>query len=225
MSQTVVAAKLSKPLAEFVGTFIMVFCGCGAMTVNEITGGTVTHVGVGIVWGAIVMIMIYSLGKISGCHINPAVTISFWATGRLKLNEVPTYIVSQILGATTAGLVLTSLFPESQEIGMTLFSGSETQAFIVETIITFILMLVILNVANGSKEEGIVAAIAIGFYIMVAALFAGPVTRASLNPARSIGPALAIGNLAGLWIYIVAPILGALLSIPVWKIINAKSTE
>ena len=218
-------AKYSKPLAEFIGTFAMVFCGTGAMTINEVTAGSVTHVGVGLVWGAIVMVMIYSLGEVSGCHINPAVTIAFWAAGKFKLRSVPIYLTAQVLGAAAASYTLSYLFPESLELGMTLFTGSVEQAFIMEFIITFLLMFIILNVATGSKEQGLMAGLTIGFYVMIAALFAGPITRASLNPARSLGPALATGNFEGLWLYIVAPIAGALISIPFWKIIKAGKSK
>lgn len=222
MSRTAVAARLSKPLAEFIGTYAMVFCGTGAMTINEVTGGAVTHVGVGLVWGAIVMVMIYSLGEVSGCHINPAVTIAFWAAGKFDPKQVPIYLTVQVLGALAASYTLKFLFPESLELGMTLFTGPVEQAFLLEFIITFFLMFIILNVATGSKEQGIMAGLTIGFFIMLCALFAGPITRASLNPARSIGPAIASGNLQDLWVYIAAPIAGALLSIPVWKIIHYK---
>ncbi len=225
MSQTAVAARLSKPLAEFIGTFALVFCGTGAMTINEVTQGAVTHVGVGLVWGAIVLVMIYALGDVSGCHINPAVTIAFWAAGKFEGKLVPIYLIAQVVGAIAASLTLQFLFPESLELGMTLFSGSATQAFVMEVIITFFLMFVILNVATGSKEQGLMAGLTIGFYIMLAALFAGPITRASLNPARSIGPALVSGNMEELWLYILAPIVGALLSIPFWKVINSNKTN
>ena len=203
----------------------MVFCGTGAMTINEVTQGAVTHVGVGLVWGAIVLVMIYSLGEVSGCHINPAVTIAFWAAGKFELKSVPIYLISQVSGAIAASLVLNYLFPESLELGMTIFSGTIEQAFLLEFIITFFLMFIILNVATGSKEQGLMAGLTIGFYIMLAALFAGPITRASLNPARSIGPALVSGNLESLWLYMVAPTLGALFSIPFWKIINYQNSN
>ena len=139
MSQTVVAARLSKPIAEFIGTYAMVFCGTGAMTINEVTGGAVTHVGIGLAWGAIVMVMIYSIGRISGCHINPAVTIAFWAAGKFEGKHIPGYLLAQTLGAIAASFTLTALFPDSLELGMTLFTGTPQQAFLLEMIITFFL--------------------------------------------------------------------------------------
>ena len=220
MSQKAVVARFSKPLAEFIGTFALVFCGTGAMVVNEVSQGAVSHVGVGLVWGAVVLAMIYTLGEVSGAHINPAVTISFWATGKFKGKEVPVYVFSQIAGAIAASYTLKALFPTSKELGATIFEGSIQQAFVLEFIISFFLMFVILNVATGSKEQGLMAGISIAFYVMLAALFEGPITRASMNPARSIGPALASGLMDQLWLFIVAPTVGALTSIPFWKIIT-----
>lgn len=207
-------------LAEFIGTFGLVFCGTGAVIVNEIIPGSVTHVGIAITFGLIVMVMIYALGSISGAHLNPAVTIAFACHGSFQLKEMFPYIGSQLAGALTASAVLKFLFPLSVLLGTTLPAGSSAQAFILECILSFFLVLVILGVAKGSKEQGLFAGIAIGGVVLLEAMFAGPVSGASMNPARSIGPAIVAGELKQLWIYITAPILGAIIATAVHKIIN-----
>ena len=196
-------------LAEGIGTLIMVFCGCGAMTVNEITNGEIGHAGIAIIWGLIVMAMIYAFGEISGAHFNPAVTIGFAVSGKFKWNKVPLYIGAQILGAFLAIVMLWVLFPESQSYGHTFprEGFAPYKAFILEALLTYFLMLVIINVSSGSKELGTMAAIAVGSIILLEAMFAGPVTKASMNPARSIAPAIISGNLDHLWLYITAPII------------------
>lgn len=148
--------------------------------------------------------MIYAFGPVSGAHINPAVTIGFFAAGRFSGRETLPYIVSQLGGAFAATLVLKFLFPENQNLGSTLPHGSSMQSFILEFILTYFLMLVILNVALGSKEIGILAGIAIGSIVQLEAMFAGPITGASMNPASSIMPGLVSGNIDTLWIYIIA---------------------
>ena len=214
---------MRKYVAELIGTFIMVFCGTGAVVIDQQTAGGVTHVGVSITWGLIVMSMIYCLGNVSGAHMNPAVSIAFAVSGRFKINLLPGYIFSQLLGALLASLTLKLLFPTSQFLGGTLPAGSEIQSFVLELLLTFILMLVIMNVAHGSKEQGMFAGIAIGSVVGLEAMFAGPICGASMNPARSIAPAIASGHLAHLWIYVAAPIAGAVIAIPVWKYLNLQS--
>jgi len=204
---------MKKYLSEFIGTYGLVFAGTGAIIVNDITGGVVTHVGVAITFGLIVMAMIYAFGEISGAHINPAVTIGFWFSGRFAGNLVLPYIISQLAGAFFASATLKFLFPEHASLGITLPAGVELQSFILEMILTFFLMLVIINVSTGSKEIGVMAGIAVGVTVLLEAMFAGPVTGASMNPARSVAPAVISGNLTHLWIYIAAPVLGALLAI------------
>lgn len=202
-------------LAEGIGTFSMVFCGCGAMTVNEITNGEIGHVGIAIIWGLIVMAMIYAFGEISGAHFNPAVTIGFAVSSKFNWNKVPLYVIAQIAGAFLAILILWILFPESESFGHTYPRDgfAPYKAFILEALLTYFLMLVIINVSTGSKELGTMAAIAVGSVILLEAMFAGPITKASMNPARSIAPAFISGNLEHLWLYITAPILGALLAV------------
>jgi len=207
-------------LAEFIGTFALVFCGTGAIIVNEVIPGSVTHVGIAITFGLIVMAMIYALGEKSGAHLNPAVTIAFTVNGNFPVKEMGPYIISQLAGALAASAVLKILFPSSVLLGTTIPSGSNMQSFVLEFILTFFLMLVIINVAKGSKEQGLFAGIAIGSVVLLEAMFAGPVCGASMNPARSLGPAIVSGEIKQVWIYITAPILGAITAIVIYKLIK-----
>ena len=213
---------MQRYISELIGTFALVFCGPGAVIMNDVSGGTVTHVGIAITFGLIVMAMIYSIGEISGAHINPAVTIAFWASGRFDKKEVLPYITAQIIGALLASTILYQLFPLHETQGATLPLGSAMQSFILEVILTFILMFVIIKVSTGSKETGTMAGIAIGGVVGLEAMFAGPITGASMNPARSIAPAIFSGNFEHLWLYITAPIIGALLAILACRAIKGK---
>lgn len=208
---------MKKYLAELIGTFLLVFCGTGAMVIDQQTGGAVSHVGVSITWGLTVMSLIYSIGSVSGCHINPAVSIAFTLAGRFKANLLPGYILSQLAGALLASLTIKLLFPGNALLGATVPAGTEMQSFVLELLLTFFLMLVIMNVAHGNKEQGQFAGIAIGAVVGLEAMFAGPICGASMNPARSIAPAIISGHPEPLWLYITAPITGAALAIPVWK--------
>ncbi|MBS1636115.1 MAG: MIP family channel protein [Bacteroidetes bacterium] len=207
-------------LAEFIGTFALVFCGTGAIVINDYTGGAVGHIGISITFGLIVSAMIYSLGDISGAHLNPAVTIAFWAGRLFPGREVFPYIFSQLIGAVMASLVLLILFPANATLGATVPAGSGIQSFVLEFILSFILMFVIVHVAKGSKEQGMFAGLAIGSVVLLEAMFAGPVCGASMNPARSIAPALVSGHPDHLWIYILAPVLGAVLAMGAWKVLK-----
>ena len=207
-------------ISEVIGTFALVFCGTGAMVINDFTGGTVTHVGVAITFGLIVMGMIYAFGDISGAHMNPAVTIGFAYAKKFPWKEVPAYVLAQLIGAFLASGILLYLFPESQTLGATLPGLSALKVFIFEIILSFFLMVVIINVSTGSKEIGVVAGIAIGSVVLLEAMFAGPITGASMNPARSIAPAVVSGNIADLWIYIFAPIIGCVLAVVSCKLVK-----
>jgi aquaporin NIP len=207
-------------ISEIIGTFALVFCGTGAMVINDFTGGTVTHVGVAITFGLIVMGMIYAFGDISGAHMNPAVTIGFAYAKKFPWKEVPAYVLAQLIGAFLASGILLYLFPESQTLGATLPGLSALKVFIFEIILSFFLMVVIINVSTGSKEIGVVAGIAIGSVVLLEAMFAGPITGASMNPARSIAPAVVSGNIADLWIYIFAPIIGCVLAVVTCKLVK-----
>lgn len=214
--------SMQKILAEFTGTFALVFCGTGAIIIDQQTGGAVTHVGVAITFGLIVMAMIYALGNISGAHINPAVTIAFTIARRFKIKDVLPYVISQLAGAFAASIVLKFLFPQNETLGTTLPAGEAMQSFVLEFLLTFFLMLVIINVATGSKEQGMFAGLAIGSTVLLEAMFAGPICGASMNPARSLAPAVVSNHTEYLWIYLTAPIAGAALSILVWKYLTSN---
>lgn len=212
---------MKKYISELLGTFAMIFCGTGAMTINEVTEGAVSHVGIAITWGFIVIAMIYAFGEISGAHFNPAVSIAFAFAKKFEWKEVPKYITAQLIGAFLASIILRILFPTSELIGMTVSSFDVSwRAFVLELLLTFFLMLTIITVSTGSKEVGIVAGFAIGGVVLLEAMFAGPMTNASMNPARSIAPAVVAGNLKDLWLYILAPILGALLAILACRLVK-----
>ena len=204
---------MKRLLAEYIGTFILVFAGTSAIVVNDISGGAVTSVGIALVFGLTVSAMIYTLGDISGAHINPAVTIAFWYARRFPGKDVPGYLICQILGALTASVVVSLLFHGHPTLGGTLPSGTAVQSFVMELLLTFILMLTIISVATGAKEKGVMAGVSIGGVVALDALFGGPVSGASMNPARSIGPALVSGHLQELWIYLLAPVIGACLAV------------
>ena len=205
---------MKKHLAELLGTFTLVFAGTGAIIVNDVSGGVIGHMGIALTFGLVVMAMIHTFGDVSGSHLNPAVTLGFSVAGRFAWKEVPGYILAQIIGAVAASGVWRLLFPAHEKLGVTLPSGTATQSFILEFILTAILMLVILRVSTGAKEKGITAGIAIGGIIGLEAMFAGPICGASMNPARSLAPALVGGQMQHLWIYLTAPVLGALLAVP-----------
>ena len=216
---------MRKCVAESLGTFILVFCGTGAIIINEETGGTLTHVGIAITFGLVVMAMIYALGNISGAHLNPAVTIAFTLAKRFEIRQLVPYVISQLTGAVLASIVLKYLFPSNEFLGSTIPAGSAWQSFVLEFILTFILMLVIINVATGGREQGMFAGLAIGSTVLLEAMFAGPVSGASMNPARSFAPAIVSGHTDNLWVYIVATISGAALAIPVWMFLNQKQMK
>ena len=200
---------MKKYCAEFFGTFGLVFAGTGAIIINQVSGGAITHVGIALTFGLIVLAIIYTFGDISGAHFNPAVTIGFWAAKRLPGNAVMPYVASQIAGALSASALLRVLFERNELLGATMPAGSELQSFVLEFVPAFFLMLTILNVSTGAKEKGITAGIAVGAVIALEAMFAGPICGASMNPARSLAPALVSDHLEHLWLYLVAPTLGA----------------
>lgn len=199
--------------AEFIGTFVLVFAGTGAIVINETSGGAVTHVGIALTFGLVVLAMIYTVGDISGAHLNPAVSLGFFAARRFSFRELVPYVLSQCAGALAASGLLRFLFPQNATLGATQPAGSATQSFILELILTAILMFVILNVSTGAAEKGITAGIAVGAVIGLEAMFAGPISGASMNPARSMAPAVVSQQLSSLWIYLVAPTTGALLAV------------
>jgi aquaporin Z len=210
--------------AEFIGTFALVFCGTGAIIIDQQFGGVVTHAGVAITFGLVVMSMIYALGDISGAHLNPAVSIAFMLKGDFPANNLPGYIFSQLCGASAASFVLKLLFANSKYLGGTQPAGSDVQSFVMEAIMSFFLMLVIINVAEGGKEKGMFAGLAIGAVVGLEAMFGGPVSGASMNPVRSLGPALVSWHPEHVWIYVLAPILGMAAAVPVCNYLTFKET-
>jgi aquaporin Z len=212
--------NMNKLLSELLGTFILVFAGTGAIVINDVSGGVIGHAGIALTFGLVVMAMIYTFGDVSGAHLNPAVTIGFAVAGRFEWKSIPGYVLAQIAGALAASGVLRLLFPTHDKLGATLPAGSAMQSFVLELILTAILMLAILRVSTGAKEKGITAGIAIGGIIALEAMFAGPICGASMNPARSLAPAVVSGHLEHLWIYLTATVLGALIAVPLAKAVE-----
>lgn len=208
---------MKKYVAELIGTFALIFCGTGAVIINEQTNGQVGHIGIAMTFGLIVTALIYAFGDKSGAHFNPAVTIAFSLANLFPAKKILPYIVSQIVGAFIASLLLKLLFPANLNLGATIPTGSHLQSFILEIVLTFILMLVILFTSQGSKETGTMAGLAIGGVVLLEAMFAGPISGASMNPVRSLSPAIVSGNIATLWIYLTAPVLGAALATLIWR--------
>jgi aquaporin Z len=198
--------------AEAIGTFALVFAGTGAIVINEVSGGKVTHIGISLTFGLVVMAMIYAVGDVSGAHLNPAVTLGFWFARRFSATSALPYIGSQLIGAFAASGLLWAMF-QGSDLGATHPAGSVWQTFTLETVLTAMLMFVILGVATGSKEKGLLAGVAIGGVIAFEALFAGPISGASMNPARSLAPAVVSGSIADVWIYLAAPVLGAAIGV------------
>jgi aquaporin Z len=199
--------------AEMIGTFALVFAGTGAIVVNDVSGGTVSHVGVALTFGLIVLAMIYAVGDVSGAHLNPAVTLGFFAARRLPGRSVLPYVASQCAGAFAASLCLRLLFPLHGTLGATLRRGDAVQSFVLEILLTCLLMFVILSVSTGAKEKGITAGIAVGAVIGLEALFGGPISGASMNPVRSLAPAVVSRQFESLWVYLSAPMLGSVVAV------------
>ncbi len=199
-------------LAEAFGTFCIVFFGTGAIIVNDMSDA-VSHTGVALIFGLVVFAMVFALGDISGAHFNPAVTMGLYLAQRISGKTILPYILSQITGALIASILLHLLFPTHETLGATMPAGSLTQSWMLEVMLTTALMLVILIVTMQASKNSIMPALAIGSVIALAALFAGPISGASMNPARSLGPAVVSGNIADLWLYLSAPILGAVIAV------------
>jgi MIP family channel proteins len=209
--------------AEFIGTFALVFAGAGAVMVDAKTG-TLGHVGVAITFGLVIMAMIYAVGHISGAHFNGAVTFAFALSRHFPWARAVGYWAAQLLGATTAALLLRASLGDIADVGATLPSGSQAQSFFWEIVMTFFLMFVILAVATDTRAVGEAAAIAIGGTIALDAMFGGPISGASMNPMRSAGPAIASGNFHALWLYIVAPVAGASIGALAYQFVRGEST-
>ncbi len=205
-------------LAEALGTYCLVFAGTSAIVINA--SGAVSHVGVALTFGLVVFAMIACLGDISGAHLNPAVTIGMLLARRLPARFVLPYILSQCGGAVLASLTVRVLFPTDPGLGSTNPAGPIYQSWLLELLLTAGLMFVILSVSTGAREKGITAGLAIGGVVTIVALMAGPISGGSVNPARSLGPALASWQLGSLWLYLTAPVAGAALAIPVCRCVR-----
>ncbi len=201
-------------IAEFLGTFFLVFCGTGAIVINDVTSGAISHVGIALTFGLVVLAMIYTFGDVSGAHLNPAITVGFFLARQFKGRDILPYVLSQVAGAFAASALLRFLFPSHGTLGATLPRGSDLQSLVLEGVLTFFLMVVILRVSTGAKEKGVTAGIVVGAVIALEAMFAGPICGASMNPARSLSPAIVSGNVEDLWIYIVGTMLGAAAAVP-----------
>jgi aquaporin NIP len=212
---------MKKYLAEVIGTFILLFVGTGCVVVEQQTGA-LGLTGIATVWGLVIIALIYAFGDISGTHLNPAVTVAFAVDKRFEWKEVPAYLVAQFIGAISASVLLHSLFPENKTLGITQPSGTMLQAFVMETVMTFILMMIILRVSVGAKEKGITAGIAIGGTVWFLVLFGGPICGTSLNPTRSLAPAIVTANFQSLWLYMVAPFVGALSAVLVHRVLHSE---
>ncbi|HLF24787.1 MAG TPA: MIP family channel protein [Anaerolineae bacterium] len=206
-------------VAELVGTFGLVFAGCGAIVINALSAGQVTHVGVGLTFGLIVAVMIFATGHLSGAHINPAVTLAFAVFRHFPRRLVLGYWVAQLAGALAATLLLLAMFGNAANLGATLPSGSEIQSFVLEIVLTAILMFVIMAVAT-DKRGSSPAAVAIGGTVALEAIFAGPISGASMNPARSLAPALVANVMSAQWLYLIGPIVGALIGAGLYEIVR-----
>jgi len=212
-------------LAEFVATFVLVFAGCGAVVFDSVSHGQITHVGVSVTFGLVIAAMIYATGYISGAHINPAVSLAFALTRHFPVSRVPLYWLAQFLGGIAAAGLLRALFGNAAHLGTTLPSGSDAQSLVMETVLTFFLMFVIMAVATDDRAVGQAAALAIGGTVLLDAMFGGPISGASMNPARSLAPAVVSGTLGHLWVYIVGPVAGALLGAFVYKLARGEKPE
>ncbi|EOY15995.1 Major intrinsic protein - like 10 [Theobroma cacao] len=220
-------SNLQKTVAELVGTYFLIFAGCAAALVNEVQ--TLTIVGIAIVWGLVLMAAIYALGHISGAHFNPAVTLALAAARKFSWKLVPMYLLAQLLGAALASLTLRVLFHDQGGIQATMTqykdSTSDLEAITWEFIITFILMFNICAVATDHRASRDLAGVAIGATLLFNVIIAGPITGASMNPARSLGPAVVSGVYKNLWVFIVAPILGAMAATLVYSILRVPKPE
>ena len=211
-------------VAELIGTFALVFAGAGAIMVDAKTHA-LGHVGVAITFGLVIMVMIYALGHISGAHFNPAVSFAFALSRHFPWSRVAAYWLAQVAGAILAAAILRGSLGDVAHAGATLPSGSQGQSFLWEIVLSFFLMLVVMAVATDTRAVGEAAAIAIGGTVGLDAMFGGPISGASMNPARSLGPALVSADLHALWIYLTAPLLGAALGAIAYQFVRGEETR
>jgi aquaporin NIP len=200
-----------KVVAEIIGTFFMIFAGCGSVIIDKKTDGSITHLGVSLVWGMVVMILIYTIGHISGAHLNPSVTLAFAVVRRFPWTQVPAYIGAQVFASISAGFVLRLMFGEVAHMAATVPAGSTMQSFVLEIIVTFFLMFVVSAVATDTRAIGELAGLAVGTTVAMNVIVAGPISGSSMNPARTIGSAVSGNKYTSIWIYMVAPVVGAIM--------------
>lgn len=210
-------------LAEAVGTFILVFIGCGAILVNESSGGALGHAGIAMTFGLTVMTVIFAIGHVSGAHINPAVTIALLMIKRVSLTKTMCYCVAQIIGAVLAAIALKYTVATGDNLGVTMPVGSTTQAFLMEMVMTAFLVFMVVGLVTDPRASSSLGAIAVGGVIAVDAFVGGPITGASMNPARSLGPALVSGQLEHIWLYIFAPLIGGMIGAGLYWMIGART--
>ena len=209
---------MRKYVVEGITTFCLVFCGTGAIVINEVTDGTIGHLGIALSFGLIVTIMIYTFGNISGAHMNPAVSFVCFVQKEMPFTEFAKCILAQASGAILASVLLKMLFPDSVSLGATIPAGSDLQSFVLEVFLSFMLMLVIERVKSNATMAGII----IGGVVALEALFAGPICGASMNPVRSLAPALVSGHYQSLWIYLTAPFIGMYLGSMTSRFISSQ---
>ena len=208
-------------LAEFFGTFALVFAGTGAIVVNDISDGAVTHGGIALTFGAIVFACVVALGNTSGAHLNPAVSFGLWLAQRFAGRDVLPYVLSQLAGAVAASVAIRLLFPDHMSLGGTAPAGSSGQSFALELLLTLFLTFVILATTFGPSVNKLFVAATVGLTVGLEAFFAGPISGASMNPARSFGPALVAWQMGSLWVYLIAPTVGAAVAVPVCRSVYA----
>jgi MIP family channel proteins len=212
-------------LAEAIGTFALVFAGCGAIMVNAKTDGALGQVGIAISFGLVIMAMIYAVGHVSGAHFNPAVTFAFALSRHFPWQRLATYWAAQLAGAIAAAALLRASLGDLADLGATVPSGSDGQAFVWEFVLSFFLMFVIMAVATDTRAVGEAAAIAIGGTVGLDAMFGGPITGASMNPARSLGPALIAPEFSSIWVYLFAPLIGTALAAVTYQLIKGRGAS
>ncbi|CAL5191209.1 unnamed protein product [Lathyrus oleraceus] len=212
-----------KVFAEVIGTYLLVFVGSGSAAMNAIDENKVTKLGASLAGGFIVTVMIYAIGHISGAHMNPAVSLAFATITHFPWKQVPFYIAAQLTGAISASYTLRALLEPSKHLGATSPSGSNIQALIIEIVTTFTMVFISTAVATDSKAIGEVAGVAVGSSVCIASIVAGPISGGSMNPARTLGPAIASASYKGIWVYMVGPITGALLG--AWSYVVIQETD
>lgn len=206
--------------AEVFGTFVLVFAGTGAIVFDGVNPGKIGHIGIALTFGLVVLAMAYAVGSVSGAHLNPAVTVGLWLARRIPGRQVVPFVAAQVVGAFAASGLLLAMYPEHPTLGATLPVGPAWHSFVLEVWLTAVLVFVILAVTIAEPSVRVLGGVIVGAVIALEALFAGPISGASMNPARSLAPAVASGHLEHLWVYLVAPLVGALVAVPTCAVIQ-----